>query len=227
MALSNGKPIALGEVGNPPALDILDSQPRWGFWVTWAGMVRNTPKKQHKILVNDPRILSLDDPAYWEAIAPFREACGLPPLPVEDDKPVDFTGEWVFNEEESILDNFGVGNLPYKLGITQKGNDLAIQKTFIVEWGDDRVIEEKLTLDGKEIRTEFRNSPRITTASWSEDGDKLIIASKVTFTRGDRTFEMATNEVWSLQQRGKILSIEQTSTSFRGERKMTMIFDKQ
>jgi hypothetical protein len=47
---------------------------------------------------------------------------------------------------------------------------------------------------------------------------KMIIAEQV---------EMATNEVWSLQKRGRILSIEQTSTSFRGERKITMIFDRQ
>jgi len=225
VALSNGKPLALGEVGNPPALDILDSQPKWGFWVIWAGMVRNTPKKQHRILVNDPRILSLEDPAYWEAIAPFRAACGLPPLPIKDEGPVDFSGEWVFDEDRSILDNFGVGNLPYKLGITHKGNDLAIQKTFIVEWGDDRVTEEKLTLDGEEIKSEFRNSPRITTAKLSEEGDILVIESKVTFSRGDRTFEMVTNEKWSLQERGKVLSIEQSSTSFRRERKITMIFN--
>jgi hypothetical protein len=225
--LSNGKPLALGEVGNPPKLEILNSQPKWCFWVIWAGMVRNTPKKQHKILVNDPRILSLDDPAYWEAIAPFRTACELPPLPIEDEGPVDFSGEWLFNEEESILGDSGVGNIPYRLKITQKGNDLTIQRTFIVEWGDDRVAEENLTLDGKESKSEFWNSPRITTANWSEDGDTLIIASKVTFTRGDRTSEMVTNEVWSLRQRGKILSIDHVSTSRRGKRKITMIFNKQ
>ena len=123
------------------------------------------------------------------------------------------------------MQSYRVGNLPYKLGITHKGNDLAIQKTFIVEWGDDRVTEEKLTLDGEEIKSEFRNSPRITTAKLSEEGDILVIESKVTFSRGDRTFEMVTNEKWSLQERGKVLSIEQSSTSFRRERKITMIFN--
>jgi len=65
MALSQGKPIVLGEVGNPPTLDILDSQPNWSYWVIWAGMVRNLRKKQHQELVNDPRMLSQEDPAYW------------------------------------------------------------------------------------------------------------------------------------------------------------------
>ena len=38
MALSKGKPVVLGEVGNPPALEIIDKQPNWAYWVVWAGM---------------------------------------------------------------------------------------------------------------------------------------------------------------------------------------------
>ena len=127
----------------------------------------------------------------------------------------------------STLDNFGVGNIPYKMDIIQKENDLSIERFFIVEWGDDRITKEKLTLDGAEVKSEFFNSPRITTASWSREADTLNINSKVTFSRGDRTFEMVTNEAWSLQKRGKILSIKQSSTSFRGKREITMIFEKQ
>ena len=72
-SLSNGKPLVLGEVGNPPSLEVLDSQPKWAFWVVWAGMVRNTSKKQYTEFINDPRILTLDDPAYWEVMSPFRD----------------------------------------------------------------------------------------------------------------------------------------------------------
>ncbi|MBN2412423.1 hypothetical protein JXQ31_12100 [candidate division KSB1 bacterium] len=227
VVLSKGKPVVLGEVGNPPSLEILDSQPKWGLWVIWAGMVRNTTKKQHQILVSDPRMLSLEDPAYWQVTAPFRAACGLPPLPLKQEGPVNFSGTWIFNEEKSTLDNFGVGNIPYKMDITQKDNDLSIQRSFIVEWGDDRITEEKLTLDGAELKSEFFNAPRITTANWSPDCDTLHINSKVTFTRGDRNFEMVADEAWSLQKRGKILSIKQSSTSFQGKREITQIFEKQ
>ncbi len=230
IALSNEKPLVLGEVGNPPTLEILDSQPKWTLYVIWAGMVRNTLKKQHQALTDDPRILSLEDPAYWDAMAPFRSACGLPPLPLEeiqsDSSEVNFSGEWIFNEEKSILDRWGVSFLPYKMEIIQKENDLTIHNTFIVEYADDRVIEQKLTLDGKECMSEFRNSPRIMTANWSENGDTLIIESKITFNRGGQTPEMVINEAWTLLEQGKILSIKQFSTSFWGERNITLIFDK-
>ena len=134
LALSEGKPLVLGEVGNPPSPEILGNQPKWGFYVTWAGMVRNTLKKQYKILVNDPRILSLEDSTYVEAIAPFRSACGLPPLPLKQKQPLDYSGEWIFNEEKSTLDNLGLISIPYKLNITHKENDITIKKTRILEF---------------------------------------------------------------------------------------------
>ncbi|MBN2274708.1 MAG: hypothetical protein JXR41_00840 [Bacteroidales bacterium] len=58
--MSEGKPLILGEVGHPPFLDVLESQPKWGLYVVWAGMVRNTLKKQYEALVNDPRVLSME-----------------------------------------------------------------------------------------------------------------------------------------------------------------------
>jgi mannan endo-1,4-beta-mannosidase len=226
VALSKGKPVVLGEVGNPPGLEILNSQPKWGYWVVWAGMARNTSKKQYQALLQDPRILSQDDPVYWEAMAPFRQACGLSPLPVEA-RPADFSGTWILNEERCVLDSFGTGNLPYKMAITHKENSLSVRRHFVVEWGDDRIAEETSSLDGKEIRSEFFNSPRVTTMKWSADGDALIVESRVTFSRGGQTSEMVTKETWSVRERGRILSIQQSSSSFRGERKITLIFEKQ
>jgi mannan endo-1,4-beta-mannosidase len=231
VAISKGKPVILGEVGSPPTLEIFQKQPKWALYVIWAGMVRNTLRKQHQILVNDPRILSFEDPAYIQAIAPFRAACGLPPLILKEKKSeptrVNFSGEWLFNEEKSVLDNWGVSAIPDNLIITQPENELNIQKKFILEYAEDRITDEKLSLDGKESRSEMWNSPRIMTAKWSEKGDSLSIDSKVQFGRGGQSFEMTVNEVWSLQEQGKILVIKQSSTSFRGTRKISMFYDRQ
>jgi mannan endo-1,4-beta-mannosidase len=227
-ALSQGKPLVLGEVGTPPTPEILSSQPKWSYYVVWAGMVRNTSRKQYQTLVHDPRILSIEDPPYRKAAASFRAACGLPPMPPVEAGPeparADFSGEWILDEERCILDNMGAANLPSRMAIQQKENDLSVQKTFIVEYADDRIAGEKWTLDGKETKSEFWNSPRVTTARWSEKGDTLIVESKVAFTRGGQTVEMVTREAWSLQEQGRILSIQQSSTSFRGKRNITLVF---
>ena len=190
-------------------------------------MVRNTPKKQYDILVNDPRVLSREDTAYKKIIAPYRKICGLPALSVDSSKPVNFSGIWVFNEEKSSLDNSGAGNLPYKLEIKQEGNELNIKYTIILEYADNRITEENLMLDGSENISEFLDSPRITTAGFSENKDSLCINSTVTFQRGDRTFDMITHETWTLQNNGKELIIHQYSSSPRGERNIAITYDRQ
>jgi mannan endo-1,4-beta-mannosidase len=40
LAVAGGKPIALGEVGMPPTLEILRAQPRWTWFMLWGGPSR-------------------------------------------------------------------------------------------------------------------------------------------------------------------------------------------
>ncbi|CAN5322855.1 hypothetical protein BH09BAC6_BH09BAC6_17100 [soil metagenome] len=223
LELSKGKPITLGEVGSPPSPEVLKSQPKWSYWIIWSGMVRNTSKKQYEALVNDPRLIGRDDPAYINAVNPFRASTGLPALSLN--KPSDFSGNWVLNEDKSTIDNQGAGNLPYKLSITQNENELETQKSFTEEWREDRVTKEKLGLNGEESRSVYFGAPLITTAS--RNGNDLIVTSKATFNRGGQTAQMTSTEIWQLQNKGKALSITQSSTSPRGVRKLVLVYDKQ
>jgi len=228
MALSQGKPIVLGEVGNPPMPDILDDQPNWSYWVIWAGMVRNLSKKQHQELVNDPGMLSQEDPAYREVMTPFRKACGLPLLPMKDKYLVDFSGKWVFNEELSDVGNSGTGNVDWQMEIDQDDDILFVKRLTVVEWGDDRITNEEIVLDGREMRSEVFNAPRISTANWDEETRSIIIHSTVTVTRSGRSMEMKSIEEWSLREGGDLLQIVRTSTGFRGdENRVTLVYQKQ
>ncbi len=139
--LSQGKPLALAEVGSPPSLEILAKQPKWTYYVIWAGMARNTTKKTYATLLGDPRLLSLQDPAYAAAIAPYRQACGLPPLTTAA-APVDFSGHWVINEEQSNFGRMGAAFAPAKLDVVHQGNALTIRSTRILEYKDDETTEK-------------------------------------------------------------------------------------
>jgi hypothetical protein len=229
LVLAKGKPIVFGEVGNPPTPEVLKRQPRWAYYVIWAGMVRLTSKKQYQTLVNDSHVLTLEDAAYRTAIAPYRAVAGLEPLPVEVKRPLNFSGQWVFNEDASTLDNGGTGGIPYQLAINQQGNDLVIKRTMISEYSDNTITEEQLTLDGKEkeLRAPFGNRPRMVSAHLSANADTLLIDSKMTFTNGGRTIESSTSEVWTLQDNGKALAVKQTSNSQRGRRSITAVYYKQ
>lgn len=229
LALAKGKPIVFGEVGNPPAPEVLKRQPKWAYYVIWAGMVRLTTKKQYQTLINDSRVLTLEDAAYRTAIAPYRLAASLDPLPVDIKKLSNFSGQWVFNEDASTLDNAGTGGIPYQLVINQNGNDLDIKRTIVSEYSDNTISQEQVTLDGKEkeLKASFGNRPRMVSAHLSANADTLFIESKMTFTNGGRTIESTTNQVWTLQDNGKILSAKQTSNSFRGRRSITSVYYKQ
>jgi mannan endo-1,4-beta-mannosidase len=89
-ALSDGKPMAIGECGKLPPLEIYTTQPKWAFYMQWAYVDRSlhehpTPAmpvdSSLAAIVSDPRLLSLTDAGYRAAMNDVRAACGLPPLP--------------------------------------------------------------------------------------------------------------------------------------------------
>jgi hypothetical protein len=194
--------------------------------MTWAGMVRNTPRKQYEELMADPRVLGLGDKAYCDATAAYRKACGLPPLHYEP-AGADFSGAWVLDEDRSDFGKMGSGFAPARLDVVQRGLALSIKTTRVVEYADDQVTQEVLTLDGAEAKSEFMNSPRVTTAHLSEGGGAAVFESTVTFTRGKEVSKMTTKDTWTLIDGGRRLSIQRHSSSFRGEQNLTMVFDRQ
>jgi len=229
LVLSQGKPLILAEVGNPPQTTILDEQPEWALWVVWAGMVRNTLKKQWQEYVADPRVLFLEDDSYADITENYRKVCNLPSLKrkIPENSSRDFSGVWTLNEEKGDLGNSGISNLPYKLNIYFSENTINIKKTFITEFDDNRIQDESYIPDGKEIKSIFWNSPRITSMCWSEKGDTMIINSKTTFTRGGQVSEAISNEHWTLVDQGQSIEIKLYSSSvWRGERKIIAVYDK-
>ena len=221
--LSSGKPMLFGEVGNPPFPEILDAQPDWTSWVIWAGMARNTTKKQYKLLYDDPRILTQDDPAYREVTKSLREACGLPVLPLQNGYAVDFSGDWLFNEDKSELGGAGTGAIPYRMKTDQDGDILFVSKYNNVEWDGEQINNEEIDLTGGEMRSKAFNTPRISKASWDEETGSLTINSTVTFSRGGNIIEMKSSEEWQLAGDENTLTIHQESAGFRGNRVSTTL----
>jgi mannan endo-1,4-beta-mannosidase len=228
IVLAKGKPVLFGEVGNPPVIEVFEHQPRWASWVIWAGMVKNLTKKQYQALYSDPRMLSREDPHYWEAIAPFRKACGLPPLPIQDKYPVNFSGHWVLNEAKSELGNGGTGNVPDEMDIDQDDDILHVKKVTVSEWNEDEVRNEDIFIDGTLTKSVVFNAPRLSKAGWDGDSQSIKINSTVKFSRNGQDREMKSSEAWTLVDGGKTLKMVQTSTGFNGgENKVVLLYEKQ
>lgn len=62
LALGGGKPIALGEVGNVPTLEILEKQPNWSWFMPWGWILFVFDKPALiKEIMNSEKVLTLDE----------------------------------------------------------------------------------------------------------------------------------------------------------------------
>lgn len=61
LKLAAGKPIALGEVGRPPALEILRNQPMWTWFMGWSNIFNREATPDHLALFQRPNTLSRGD----------------------------------------------------------------------------------------------------------------------------------------------------------------------
>jgi mannan endo-1,4-beta-mannosidase len=57
-----GSPIALGELGSPPSAEILKSQPKWVWFMTWAGMEGGLQSGRIKEAYSNPYFINRGDP---------------------------------------------------------------------------------------------------------------------------------------------------------------------
>ena len=136
-----------------------------------------------------------------------------------------FNGEWKLNESKSELGNFG-RFAATKVKVDQKEDAITIEKTSPSFQGGDPVsTSEKLTFDGKETEsTVFGNSPKKSTAKWSDDGQTLTISYVISFDRNGQTSEIRGTETWSIKDGS--LSIVTVSSSPRGETTTKAIYEK-
>jgi mannan endo-1,4-beta-mannosidase len=63
LTLAAGKPIALGEVGQPPPLAVLETQPRWAWFMLWGDLPpRGQPgAPDHGAVYQSQRALTHDE----------------------------------------------------------------------------------------------------------------------------------------------------------------------
>jgi len=139
---------------------------------------------------------------------------------------VDFSGTWSLNPDKSKIGEGRGWRVASKLVITQKENELNIERTSTNRDGEASVTKEILTLDGKECTNTFRDNPRKSVVSWDAAGVQLTIASTMTFERNGNKRDIQSTEIWSLQDSGKSLSIQVTSKTPRGEQKNSLLYQK-
>ena len=137
-----------------------------------------------------------------------------------------FSGSWAFNESKSTL---GEGPMmsATSMTINQQANLISIDLVQPSFEGGDMKRSEKYTLDGKESVNEgMMGSSVKTITSWSEDKKELRFAKAIAFDMNGEKMEMKLDDVWSLSEDGKTLTVKSSMKSDWGEMNTTLVYDK-
>ena len=154
----------------------------------------------------------------------------IAPINAQGQAKPNFAGTWTFNAEKSTLPQggpgggggggFGGGRMGGgDFTVTQDANTL----TQVREGGPNGSMSTKYTLDGKETTNSMGFGDSKSTATWSADGKKLTIVTKMDFNGN----EFTTTAVWSLVD-ANTLAIESTRPGRDGGEPTTtkMVYDK-
>ena len=137
----------------------------------------------------------------------------------------DFTGEWALNNEKSEL---GEGRFfsPLRMTVKQESETITIDRTTTGRNGDERTRSQTLTMEGKENKMETERRSSISVVTWSEDGSALTIKADSEFSRQGEVMKRQTGENRGLEEDGKILKIQSSMSTPRGDRAVTLVYDK-
>ncbi len=148
------------------------------------------------------------------------------------DSDTNFAGEWVLDAEKSDQGGGGGGRggrgrgmgASSKMNVEQKDDTLSVETFRQNREGDEIVIVNVYTLDGKKSKNDSNFGTTESEAKWSKDGKILTISSVMNISRGERDFTIETTAKWSLDK--DVLTIETTRSSMRGESTSKAVYNK-
>ena len=135
---------------------------------------------------------------------------------------VNLSGEWSLDKENTVLTESPLHLT--KIKITQNENSILTTRTYSNQYGEQYPFDEEITVDGEAREITIYEMKRITSANWSDDGKSLLVKSITKYYGNSGEEEFSVEERWSLDKKGKILTIEYTSDSAYGENKGTYLY---
>jgi hypothetical protein len=147
----------------------------------------------------------------------------LPAFSIIAQKP-DLSGEWKINKEKSVLPE----NQLFLSGITiqLKSDSLFTTRVYENSNGEVYPFDEKISLDGKECKIVIYDMPRSSKATRSDSDGSISIASTTTFNGSNGEEDLVANEVWKLENDGKLLTLAFTNKMSGNEFTGTFFYDK-
>ncbi len=139
----------------------------------------------------------------------------------------DFSGIWVFEDQQSISGNLYSDVSPTQMKVEQKGDEIAIEKTTSAGNGDVTT-NETVTFDGKPFQTTTSSGrKKRITIKWSDDQKMLTEITALFSTLDNGKEDYRITDRWSLEN-GKLVLLRKDENLIIGEvLEVKLFYDKQ
>lgn len=144
-------------------------------------------------------------------------------IPASGQSPI-FSGEWKLNKEKST----GQNNQLFlsKMTILQKNDSIFTNRVYENGYGEAYPFQENLSLNGAESKITIYDMPRKAKASLTENNKSIAFESITTFYGNGGADDLKTKETWSVENEGKMLKIDYSTSYSGGTSDGTLYFDK-
>ena len=151
-----------------------------------------------------------------------QSPAALTPIP----EPGDFSGSWVLNEDQSDLGKMGAAFAPARLDVVQHGKRPDDRTTRIIEFGEDQVAEDKLTLDGTESKSRLDELAARHHRKIVSGYPTIEIDSTCFHCPGAARLEVDHEGHLEMTGRGDVPSIQRFTSSPFAQAEPTLVFDR-
>ncbi len=145
----------------------------------------------------------------------FKPALGQSPV---------FSGKWKLNKEKSTAQNDQL--FLSKMTVLQKNDSLFTNRVYENGYGEAYPFQENLSLKGAESKITIYDMPRKAKASLSESNKSIAFESTTTFYGNGGADDLKTKETWSVENDGKTLKMDYSTSYSGGTSDGTLYFDK-
>lgn len=135
-----------------------------------------------------------------------------------------FSGEWKLNKEKSTALNDQL--FLSKMTVLQKNDSLFTNRVYENGYGEAYPFRENLSLNGAESKITIYDMPRKAKALLSENNKSIAFESITTFYGNGGADDLKTKETWSVENGGKTLKMDYSTSYSGGTTEGTLYFDK-
>jgi|SRR6478609_936150 len=140
----------------------------------------------------------------------------------------DFSGDWMLDQQKSVLGEMGGRMVASKLKITQEGNVITIVRTSNGQMGEV-VTTDKLAFDGAESTSVGgrEGSTRKAALKMAEDQNSLTVNAVTLMSFNGTSFEIRAKEIWTISTDAKVITIDSETTTQMGVTNTKLVYNKQ